>query len=183
MFSKGYVGMLWNSFSLFAFHTLQSAPINGFFSEATGRIHLCTFGECFFNLFVEFIDFFLILNSLPFPVNVYICFFSQYLFNAMWLRQFHITHGRCEFTRNYLNILLIKKTTKTASDVVVVMMRKMRPGELRQVRFYDISNFIARAKEMQYWISTSLNRVLTLYIYAKDISIVCIHKKITKIVS
>lgn len=63
------------------------------------------------------------------------------------------------------------------------MMRKMRPGELRQVRFYDISNFIARAKEMQYWISTSLNRVLTLYIYAKDISIVCIHKKITKIVS
>lgn len=109
MFSKGYVGMLWNSFSLFAFHTLQSAPINGFFSEATGRIHLCTFGECFFNLFVEFIDFFLILNSLPFPVNVYVCFFSQYLFNAMWLRQFQITHGRCEFTRNYLNILLIKK--------------------------------------------------------------------------
>lgn len=114
MFSKGYVGMLWNSFLLFAFHTLQSAPINGFFSEATGRIHLCTFGECFFNLFVEFIDFFLILNSLPFPVNVYVCFFSQYLFNAMWLRQFHITHGRCEFTRNYLNILLIKKNNKNS---------------------------------------------------------------------
>lgn len=26
--------------------------------EATGRIHLCTFGECFFNLLVGFIDFF-----------------------------------------------------------------------------------------------------------------------------
>ena len=45
----------------------------------------------------------------------------------------------------YTNLFkyFVNKKTTTASDV----MRKMRPGELRQVRFYDISNFIVFLRE------------------------------------
>lgn len=74
------------------------------------------------------------------------------------------SHGGKIYT-NLFKYFVNKKNNTTS----VMMMRKMRPEELRQVRFYDISNFIVflrglvRAKEMQYWISTSLYRVLVIH--------------------